>query len=296
MHAAQPHVAPSDSESELPPLRVCIQGVPGAFHDIAARFYFQGRTLEMAPALSFPELVRQIESGEADTGLMAIENTLAGSLMANYKLLNQASLSITGEIYLRIKQNLMALSGQTIADLREVHSHPIAIEQCREFFQAYPNIRLVEVEDTALAASNIQDKQLYGIGAIASATAASLYDLEILAASIETNKLNFTRFLVLDRASEARTVEGADKVSVHFATGHAVGSLYKVLAVLAAYGVNLTKIQSAPIIGKPWEYMFYVDFIVEGNVGYEQAIEAIRPLTNELKILGAYKQGQLYED
>lgn len=296
MHAAQPHVAPSDSESELPPLRVGIQGVPGAFHDIAARFYFQGRTLEMSPALSFPDLVRQIESGEADTGLMAIENTLAGSLMANYKLLNQASLSITGEIYLRIKQNLMALPGETIADLKEVHSHPIAIEQCREFFQAYPGIRLVEVEDTALAARNIHANQLRGIGAIASATAASLYDLDILAPSIETNKLNFTRFLVLDRASEAQTVEGADKVSVHFATGHAVGSLYKVLAVLAAYGVNLTKIQSAPIIGKPWEYMFYVDFIVEGNVGYEQAIEAIRPLTNELKILGAYKQGQLYED
>lgn len=296
MEAAKPNSALADSEADSNPLRVSIQGVPGSFHDIAARFYFPGRSISLSPALTFAELVRQIESGEADTGLMAIENTLAGSLMANYKLLNQASLRITGEIFLRIKQNLLVLPGQQLADLKEVHSHPIAIEQCREFFQHYPNIRLVEVEDTALAAKNVQQHQLTGIGAIASATAAGMYALDVLAPSIETNKLNFTRFLVLERAAEARVVEGADKVSLHFATGHEVGSLYKVLAVLAAYGVNLTKIQSAPIIGKPWEYMFYVDFVAEGSLGFEQAIDAIRPLTKELKILGTYKQGQPYED
>lgn len=297
MQTVQTNEAPSGSDSELRPLRVCIQGLPGAFHDIAARFFFSGREVEPLPALTFQDLVNQIESGEkADLGLMAIENTLAGSLMANYKLLNLASLKITGEIFLRIKQNLMALPGQRIEDLSEVHSHPIAIEQCREYFQAYPHIRLVEAEDTALAAFRIQQKKLEGIGAIASATAAAMYGMDILAPGIETNKLNFTRFLVLERAEEARPVADADKVSIHFATGHSVGSLYKVLAVLAAYGVNLTKIQSAPIIGKPWEYMFYVDFVLEGSVGFEQAIEAIRPLTHELKILGTYRQGQLYED
>lgn len=296
MEAAQPHVASADSEPVLSPLRVSIQGVPGSFHDIAARFYFQGRNLTLSPALTFAELVRQIESGEVDTGLMAIENTLAGSLMANYKLLNQASLRITGELFLRIKQNLLVLPGQQLTDLKEVHSHPIAIEQCREFFQQYPDIRLVEVEDTALAAKNVQQRRLEGIGAIASATAAGMYELDILAPSIETNKLNFTRFLVLERATDARRVPDADKASLHFATGHEVGSLYKVLAVLAAYGVNLTKIQSAPIIGKPWEYMFFVDFVADGKVGFDQAIDAIRPLTNELKILGTYKQGQPYED
>ncbi|MBK8042935.1 MAG: prephenate dehydratase [Haliscomenobacter sp.] len=297
MFSSLPEPSPIAAGAEPEPLRVCIQGYPGAFHDIAARFCFDGRPLDIVPALTFNELVRRlVEKDGVDTGLMAIENTLAGSLMANYKLLNQASLKIIGEVYLRIKQNLMALPGQSIQDLTEVHSHPIALDQCREYFQQFPHIRLIEIEDTALAAYNIQSKGLKGIGAIASAMAASMYGMEILAPSIETNKLNFTRFLVLAHEDAAQPVAGADKVSISFATGHTVGSLYKVLAVLAAYGVNLTKIQSAPIIGKPWEYLFFIDFVVEGNVGYDQAIDAIRPLTHELKIMGAYKQGQLYED
>lgn len=298
MHASLPNSgAASQEEAEQPALRVCIQGYPGAFHDIAARFCFDGRPLEIVPALTFQELTRRLEQKDGvDVALMAIENTLAGSLMANYKLLQQARLKIIGEVYLRIRQNLMALPGQRIEELTEVHSHPIAIDQCREFFQQYPHIRLVEIEDTALAAYNLQSKGIRGVGAIASALAASMYGMEMLAPGIETNKLNFTRFLVLTHEDDARPVEGADKVSISFATGHTVGSLYKVLAVLAAYGVNLTKIQSAPIIGKPWEYLFFVDFVAEGQMGYESAIEAIRPLTHELKIMGAYKQGQLYED
>jgi prephenate dehydratase len=281
----------------LAPLRVCIQGFPGAFHDIAARCCFKDRAVEVVPALTFQELGQRLaEKNGVDVALMAIENTLAGSLMANYKLLHQLPVQIIGEVYLRIRQNLMALPGQRIEDLQEVHSHPIAIDQCREFFQQYPHIRLVETEDTALAAKNLQVKQRMGIGAIASALAGSMYGMEILAPGIETNKLNFTRFLVLAHEADARPVSGADKISVHFATDHTVGCLYKVLAVLAAYDVNLTKIQSAPIIGRPWEYMFYVDFVADGKVGHEQAIEAIRPLTRELRVLGAYKQGELYED
>ncbi len=281
----------------IEPLRVCIQGFPGAFHDIAARCCFKDRNVEVVPALTFPELGQRLaQKNGVDVALMAIENTLAGSLMANYKLLHQLPVKIIGEVYLRIRQNLMALPGQSMEDLREVHSHPIAIDQCREFFQQYPHIRLVETEDTALAAKNLQTNQLWGIGAIASALAASMYGMEILAPGIETNKLNFTRFLVLAHEEDARPVHGADKVSVHFATDHTVGSLYKVLAVLAAYDVNLTKIQSAPIIGRPWEYMFYVDFVADGKVGHQQAVEAIKPLTRELRVMGAYKQGELYED
>lgn len=284
------------SESQLRPLRVCIQGYAGAFHEIAARLYFEHEQVEIVPAMTFEDLVETLEEGKnADIGLMAIENTLAGSLMSNYHLLNATSLVVTGEVYLRIRQNLMALPGQAIGDIHEVYSHPIAIAQCRAFFRNYPHIRLIEAEDTALSARQLRDHSQKGVGAIASVLAAEMYDLELLASSIETNKKNHTRFLVLQRPEHAVTVVDADKVSLSFTVDHEVGSLYKVLAVLAAYQVNLTKIQSAPIIGKPWEYQFFLDFVTEGKVGYEQAIDAIRPLTHELKIFGIYKRGDHHE-
>ncbi|MCB9287257.1 MAG: prephenate dehydratase [Lewinellaceae bacterium] len=277
------------------PVRVSIQGYSGAFHEIAARHCFREAPLEIVPAHTFEDLVEMVERREkADVGLMAIENTLAGSLMHNYKLLNESSLSITGEVYLRIKQNLMALPGQRIEELREVHSHPIAIEQCRAFFSRFPQIHLVETVDTAWSARNIRENNLKGIGAIASTLAAELYEMEILAESIETNKKNHTRFLVL-QGDEPRQAQEPEKVSLSFAVDHTVGSLYKVLAVLAAYNVNLTKIQSAPIIGRPWEYLFFLDFVTEGKVGHQQAIEAILPLTHNLRVLGVYSKGEHYD-
>lgn len=286
-------LAASESGTESP-LRVTIQGYPGAFHEIAARFCFDQQPLELVPAHTFEDLVAELESGaNADIGLMAIENTLAGSLMHNYKLLYKSSLHIVDEVYLRIKQNLMVLPGVKIEDLEEVHSHPVAIDQCREFFRQYPHIRLVQIEDTALAARNIREKGLTKVGAIASSLAAELYEMEVLAAGIETNKKNHTRFLVLQKT--AKTLEAADKVSLCFSVDHQVGSLYKLLAVLAAYNINLTKIQSAPIIGRPWEYMFFVDFISEGHIGMEQAIDAIRPLAHNLRVLGIYPKGQHYD-
>lgn len=250
----------------------------------------------MVPAITFEELVRRTEpGGDADVALMAIENTLAGSIIANYKLLNNSALTVDGEVFLRIVQNLMALPGQTITDLTEVHSHPMAIEQCRDFFRQYPHIRLIESEDTALSAKMIRDQNRSGIGAIASTLAAELYGLDILAPSIETNKKNHTRFLILRPRGQRKPAEGSDKVTITFSVGHTVGSLYKVLAVLAAYNINLTKIQSTPIIGSPWEYQFYIDFVTEGKVGYEHAIEAIRPLAHQLKVLGVYRQGTHYD-
>lgn len=276
--------------------RVCIQGYAGAFHEIAARHCFDQEEIDVIPAHTFDELVEKIEKGEeADVGLMAIENTLAGTLMHNYKLLYDSDLSITGEVYLRIKQNLLVLPGTPIEALSEVHSHPIAIAQCREFFRQYPHIRLVETVDTALSARNVRENELKEVGAIASTLAAELYKMEVLANGIETNKKNHTRFLVLERSAEVEPNVNADKVSLCFSLEHEVGSLYKILAVLAAYNVNLTKIQSAPIIGQPWEYMFFLDFVAEGKVGCQQAIDAIRPITHNLKVLGVYQKGVHFE-
>lgn len=278
------------------PLRVAIQGVPGAFHEIAARQYFSPAAVDIIPALTFEDLVGMVENGvHADVGLMAMENTLAGGLMSNFRLLNESRLQAAGEVFLRIRQNLMALPGVEIADLREVHSHPIAIAQCREFFRQHPHIRLVEAEDTALSARNIREQGLQNVGAIGSSLAAELYGLNLLAESIETNKKNLTRFLVLQREEEAVEHPDSDKVSLSFTVDHEVGSLYKVLAVLAAYHANLTKIQSMPIIGKPWEYLFFLDFVAEGKLSHQQAVDAIRPITHHLKVLGVYPKGKLME-
>ncbi len=275
--------------------KVCIQGYAGAFHEIAARLNFESEEIDIIPAHTFDDLVSKIETQkEADLGLMAIENTLGGNLMYNYNLLNQSKLTITGEVFLRIKQNLLVLPNTRIEDLTEVHSHPMAIAQCRDFFKQYPNIKLIENADTALSAKEVQGKKKKNIAAIASTLAAELYGLEVLKESIETNKKNHTRFLVLEHQDKAKTIERANKVSLSFSISHEVGSLHKVLAVLSAYNCNLSKITSAPIIGSPWEYMFYLDFVIS-EIGHATAIEAIRPITQNLNVMGIYKKGKEYE-
>ena len=272
-------------------LRVSIQGYAGAFHEAAARMHFHDREVITVPGHTFAEVVRQVETGESDVALMAIENTLAGSLMENYELLQRSDLRITGEVYLRIRQNLMALPGVAIEELREVYSHPIALMQVREFFQAWPKIRLVESADTALSAQHVQEMGDRTRGAVAASIAAKLYKLDILAQGIETNKLNHTRFLVLERGRETQNDRG-DKVSMSFSVSHEAGSLSRVLMVLAAYKINLTKIQSAPIVGRPWQYRFYVDFMLNGNITLGEALAGIRPITKELRILGVYPAGE----
>ena len=286
------HTPGPESATAEPPLRVAIQGYAGAFHEIASRAFYADRAVTIVPAHSFEDVVAYLLEGKADSGLMAIENTLAGSLMANYDLLQANDLRICGEAFLRIEQNLLVLPGTPIEQLREVRSHPIALAQCHKFFRQYPHIRLVEDIDTALSAREVAEQGDPTIGAVASALASDLYGLEILAASIETNKKNHTRFLVLEPgAYHAGGQKAGDKVSLSFAVSHTSGSLYRVLAVLAAYHINLTKIQSTPIIGMPWEYRFFVDFVSEGDVGWNQALEAIRPLTHGLRVLGVYPQG-----
>lgn len=273
-------------------MRVSIQGYQGAFHETAARLFFGNRRLEIVPAHTFDEVIEQVcETQISNVALMAIENTLAGSLMTNYELLYNNDLRITGEVYLRIQQNLLALPGTKIEDLKAVYSHPIAIAQCRKFFRKYPQIRLIESADTALSARHVLEQNDPSRGAIASTTAAELYQLDNIAAGIETNKQNHTRFLVLQKGSYTGQEQG-NKVSLSFAVAHESGSLYRVLAVLAAYKINLSKIQSRPIVGKPWQYRFFVDFTATGAVGWEQAIEGIRPITEDLKVLGVYATGQ----
>ena len=279
-----------ETTTTIDTLAVSIQGYAGAFHEAAARHHFGAEAVVTVPAHTFADVVEQVESGRSDVGLMAIENTLAGSLMANYDLLQTANLRITAEVYLRIRLNLMALPGTSLDQLREVYSHPVALMQCREFFRAWPRIEVVEAVDTALSAKEVMDYGDPTRGAIASSAAAQLYGLEILAPGIETNKLNHTRFLVLERGRDTAADRG-NKVSLSFATNHESGSLHKVLNVLAAYEVNLTKIQSKPIVGKPWQYRFHVDFLLQGHTSLQQALAAIRPICSELRVLGVYNEG-----
>jgi prephenate dehydratase len=294
-----------------PKLKIAIQGVHGAFHEIAARSFHPSEDIEVVPAETFEELVRKVETGETDSAVMAIENTIAGSLLRNYNLLNDSDLKIRGEVFLRIKQNLMALKGVKIEDLKSVHSHPIALQQCVDFFQQYPHIKLVEATDTALVAQQIQEKGSRKIGAIASTLAAEIYDMNLLAESIESYKKNYTRFLYLTKNEKIEEaclggigvtenaifqrnsfiVRDFNKVSTVFTTKHTVGSLHKALETLALNGCNLTKIQSAPIMDKPWEYMFFMDFTLDDISNYIPTMNALKAVTGELRILGEYKSG-----
>lgn len=276
--------------------RIAIQGYPGAFHEIATRCYYPKEVVEMVPADTFDELVELVEEGtRADGGLMAIENTIAGSLLNNYQLLNNSDLQIIGEVFLRIRQNLMALPGQRIEDLKEVHSHPIAIIQCRPFFKRYPHIKLVSMEDTALSAKRIREGSLTGIGAIASSLAADRYKMNLLAESIETNKKNFTRFLVVNKDAPTIVPAEINKISICFSVPHEAGSLHKALKVLADHQANMTKVQSVPLIGKAWRYIFFIDFILEKYSDLSAILEQLKPHTAALKILGQYQEGILYD-
>jgi prephenate dehydratase len=276
--------------------RIVIQGVKGAFHEIAARHYQQSSKVEIVPATTFQDLIEFAENPKiSDGAIMAIENTIYGSILPNYELINNSNLEIIGEVFLRVRLNLLVLDGQKIEDLTEVYSHPVAIAQCLAFFKKHPHIKLISADDTALSAKMVKEKGWKHAGAIASSLAANMYEMETLAAGIETNKLNFTRFLVLAPRKEAEEVKEFDKVSICFTLGHEVGSLHQLLSILAVYNANLTKIQSVPIIGKPWEYRFFVDYLIDSPENFEKAMEVIQRLTSELKVLGKYKRGIRYE-
>ncbi|MBO5862304.1 MAG: prephenate dehydratase [Bacteroidales bacterium] len=270
--------------------KVAIQGVKGCFHEQAARlFYEQSESVvpDICECSTFDGLYSSVEAGDADAAVMAIENTVSGGLLPNFELLRKYDRKIKGEVFLRIQQNLMALPGQTIEDIKEVRTHYMAINQTREFFKNYPWIRLVESEDTAKSAAEVAAEGLMGVGAVASTLAAELYGLEILAESIETYKQNFTRFLVLDDYIQVDKSK-VNKSSMCFTLSHTPGSLAHVLTILSFYGMNLTRIQSLPIPGQEWQYFFYVDIKFQDYLRYEQALAAVRPLMEDLNILGEY--------
>lgn len=274
--------------------RVAIQGVKGCFHEQAARMFYESLgigELEIVGCRTFGDLFVAMESGRADAAVMAIENTVSGGLLPNFGLLRQSGRKITGEVFLRIRQNLMALPGQDIRDIKEVRTHYMAINQTREFFKGCPWIRLVESEDTAMSAAEVASGKLAGVGAVASSLAAEMYGLEIFAEGIETYKQNFTRFLVLDDSLDAGLggePGNVDKASICFTLPHEPGSLAHVLTILSFYGMNLTRIQSLPIPGHEWQYFFYVDIKFSDKVRYGQALAAVRPLMEDLTVLGEY--------
>jgi prephenate dehydratase len=277
-------------------ISVAIQGVQGSFHDIAAHEYFNGTEIITVPCDTFEDLFDLLLQQRAGYGMVAFENSVAGSILPNYELLRRSRLPVTGEIYLRIVQNLLALPGQELSDISEIHSHPMAIQQCNVFLEEMrrKGVRVVETVDTALSARLISEKKQKGIAAIAGSRAADIYGLTILRKEIEADRENFTRFLLVsasgtDGASDPEIT--CDKAIVCFSLPHRIGSLSQVLSILAYYQISLTKIQSLPIVGKPWEYQFHIDLVYTDYKRYRLALDAIHPLTEGLEIIGEYRQG-----
>ena len=272
--------------------RVAIQGFSGCFHEEAARKFYGKAGCgvpQIVECATFDGLYEALSDGRADAAVMAIENTISGGLLPNFDLLRRYPQRIKGEVYLPIRQNLMALPGQRIEDLREARTHYMAINQTRAFFEKNaPWIRMVESEDTAGSAAEIARGKLTGVGAVASELAAELYGLEILAGGVETYKQNFTRFLILDDAFEVPR-EAIRKASLCFTLPHKPGSLAHILTILSFYDMNLTRIQSLPIPGKEWQYFFYADIKFDSFDRYRQALAAVRPLIEDLDILGEYE-------
>jgi Prephenate dehydratase len=272
--------------------KIAIQGVKGCYHEMAAREYFKDEEIEIVPCLTFAEMFEQFKKDPSLLGIMAIENTIAGSLLQNHELLRQSGMKIIGEHKLHISHTLSALPGQKIEDIKEVNSHPIALMQCMEYLEKRPDIKIVEKGDTASSAADISKMNLLGHAAICSEYASKIYGLNVLAKAIETNKRNFTRFLALaDQWNSDDYIDKSkiNKSSLVFCVPHTHGSLSKILTIFSFYDLNLTKIQSMPILGREWEYRFYIDLTFDDYIRYKQAIEAIMPFTKDFNILGEYK-------
>ncbi len=275
--------------------RIAIQGGAGSYHEIAAKSYFSEESIEILPCETFKELFKAIDNDDELLGIIAIENTIAGSLLQNHNMLRESGCLIIGEYKLRISHQFAVLPGQTMDDIKEVHSHPIALMQCEDFLDEHKQILAVESDDTAMSAKEIAEKKIKGRAAICSRAAAEQYGLEILAESIETNKRNFTRFLVVAKPDLAyRMNRGMElnKSTIVFTLPHEEGSLSKVLTIMSFYHINLTKIQSLPIIGREWEYQFYVALTFENYERYRQGLDAIKPLTREFQHLGEYREAK----
>jgi prephenate dehydratase len=271
---------------------VAIQGVKGSFHHIVSQNYFSEDTY-ILECLSFDRAVESLINKETDAVVMAIENSIAGSIIPNYALIDNENLHIVGEQYLDIQHNLMALPNQSLNDIKEVYSHPMALLQCKEFFKNHPHIKLVEDKDTAEVAERIQKHQIRGIAAIASTLAAELFELEILAPSIQTIKHNETRFVIVKRENHEIPESEINKASIKFDVDHKRGSLAALLNVMSDCKLNLTKIQSLPKIETPWKYAFFVDVTFESYDDFKKAKSIINIMAHNFKVLGEYKNAKL---
>lgn len=267
---------------------IAIQGVQGSNHHKVAQLYF-GEEVQLDECLSFDALVHSLTHEKSSYAIMALENTIAGSIIPNYALIDANNIHINGEYYLNIHHHLMALPNQTIEDISEVCSHPMALLQCKEYFKQYPHIKLVEDVDTAAVARRIQEKQQKGIAAIATKTAAELFELNVLSSEIQTITSNATRFVILQKQKPTEEINRVDKASLRFELDHKRGSLATVLNVMSDCKLNLTKIQSLPIIETPWKYAFFVDVTFESYEDYTKALSVLEIMSTTLKVLGTYK-------
>lgn len=272
--------------------KVSIQGFEGSFHQVAAKQYY-GDDTEVICCSTFKEVVKNTAASKlSEGGIMAIENSIAGSILPNYNLILKNNVKIIGEVYLQIKQHLLVNQGVKFEDIREVHSHYMAIQQCSGFLDKY-NWKLVETEDTALSAKHIHQYKNKHVAAIAGKLAAEIYGLDIVAPNIHTLKNNYTRFLVLIHKEAANDITDADKASVNFVTGNEKGSLAKVLTVIAAEGINLSKLQSMPIPGSHFKYSFHADMEFENEDQFNRLLLKLKPITEALTVLGKYKNGKI---
>jgi len=267
-------------------MNIAIQGIPGSFHHQVALLNF-GKEAQVLPFMSFEEVAKSVASGAAEVGIMAIENSIAGAILPNYDLIDRYELFIHEEYYLPISHQFMALPGQTIADISEVRSHPMALLQCKNFLSQYPKIQLIDDLDTASVAKRIQEERLLGVAAIASEIAAATYGLEILAPHIQTVQDNFTRFIFLKK-EKSKLKEAPNKVSFKITIRNEAGGLAKLLTMLADKNLNLSKIQSIPLMDKPWDYAFFIDAEFTAEQAYQEAVEQMKAGYGDLKIFGEY--------
>lgn len=266
-------------------MKISIQGVKGAFHEEAARLYFSDK-ITIAENLSFEKVIESIENEEADAGIMAIENTISGTIHSNLELIKNSNLTIVGEIYLRIAQNLAVNKGVKLSDLVKVESHYMAINQCRAFFHNHPKIELIDMEDTALSMKNVSENKLMTTGAIGSKLAAKYYGLDIIEGNIESDKKNYTRFLILKRTELQKVA--VDKSSIQLILSNKKGGLANILNIIHKYDIDLSKIESLPIVGEPWHYQFYIDVLYKKFSHYEMMLKEIDAHLESLSVLGNY--------
>ncbi|MGC6432680.1 MAG: prephenate dehydratase [Crocinitomicaceae bacterium] len=267
-------------------MKVSIQGVKGAFHEEAARIYYKG-PVEIAEQLTFEDVVNSVKNKEVDAGIMAIENTISGTIHTNFDLIKQSGLSIVGEVYLRIEQNLAVNKGVKLEDLDQVQSHYMAINQCRKYFKQFPKVQLIDAKDTALSMKYVAENNLSNVGAIGSKLAAAYYGLEIIGPGIETNKKNYTRFFIIQSGSQKEGVR--NKASIQFVLKNDRGRLAKTLITIDKNKVDLSKIESLPIIGEPWHYQFFIDVLYDNESDYQNMLEELKEQLESLMILGEYE-------